>query len=227
MQNTTDSLPYQNLETNKPNAVHNSETQDCVYLVDDDSVQRDYITRLCSSAGLKTVCFSTPRAFLVEATELPAGCVLLDMMMPGMDGLAVFQHIAEQELPLTSVLMTGFADTTSCRAAFRAGMFDFVDKDRPPMEILETIKLAIDHNKKAKLKTDDDCVVAYQWDILTDRESEVANLLMEGNTLKQIASQLEISVQTASKHRSRVFEKTNVNSEVELLKTTMAKSKVA
>ncbi|KAA1261673.1 Response regulator protein TmoT [Rubripirellula obstinata] len=227
MQNATDSLPYQFPTSSIPSVNQSAETQDRVYLVDDDAIHRDFIKRLCDSAGLETTCFSSASAFLVDAAELPSGCLLLDMMMPGMDGLALFQHIAEQKLPMTSVLMTGFADTTSCRAAFRAGMFDFVDKDRPPMEILETIKLAIAHNKKSKQQASEPCVADYQWDVLTERESEVAHLLMEGDTLKQIASQLQISVQTASKHRSRVFEKTNVNSEVELLKVTMAKSQAA
>jgi FixJ family two-component response regulator len=203
------------------------DSRDRVYLVDDDPVQRQFIKRLCDAAGLKTISFSTPTEFLSSAADLTPGCLLLDMMMPGMDGLALFEQIAERKLPLTCVLMTDFADASSCRAAFRAGMFDFVDKDRPPMEILETIKSAIAHRKSTAQCVNSQSLCSDQWDALTGRESEVAELLMDGNTLKQIASLLNISVQTASKHRSRVFEKTNVNSEVELLKATMAKSNAA
>lgn len=197
-----------------------------VYLVDDDAIQRQFIHRLCVSSGFKTISFTTPRDFLAEAADLEPGCLLLDMMMPGMDGLALFQHVTEQRFPLTCVLMTGFADTTACRAAFRAGMYDFVDKDRPPMEILETIKHAIAHQRTftERIQTSS---CSYQWKELTARESEVAELLMDGRTLKQIAAQLDISVQTASKHRSRVFDKVKVRSEVELLKATMAKSNAA
>lgn len=227
MQNPSDPTIYQTSSTAVCAVKRSPESYDQVYFVDDDAIQREFIQRLCDSAGLKTTSFSTPDEFLSQAAKLGPGCVLLDMMMPGMDGLAVFEQIAEQKLPLTCVLMTGFADTTSCRAAFRAGMFDFVDKDRPPLEILDTIKLAIAHNRHRKRGADLCDVSDYQWDVLTSRESEIAQLLMEGNSLKQIASLLGISVQTASKHRSRVFEKTNVNSEVELLKVTIAKSEAA
>lgn len=227
MQSLLDATTYPTPMTRVSTINQCSESYDRVYLVDDDAIQREFIQRLCDSAGLKTICFSTPTEFLSQAADLAPGCLLLDMMMPGMDGLALYEHIAEQKLPLTCVLMTGFADTTSCRAAFRAGMFDFVDKDCPPMEILDAIKLAIAQNKKSKLKTDASDVSSFHWEVLTGRESEVAQLLMEGNSLKQIASILDISVQTASKHRSRVFEKIDVNSEVELLKVTMAKSKAA
>jgi FixJ family two-component response regulator len=197
-----------------------------VYLVDDDAIQRQFIHRLCVSSGFKAISFSTPHDFLAEVGNLEPGCLLLDMMMPGMDGLALFQHVTEQRFPLTCVLMTSFADTTSCRAAFRAGMYDFVDKDRPPMEILETIKLAIEHQRNFSNR-DQTMSSDYKWKELTERESDVAELLMDGRTLKQIAAELDISVQTASKHRSRVFDKVNVSSEVELLKATLARSKAA
>jgi two-component system, LuxR family, response regulator FixJ len=192
---------------------------DTIYVIDDDSIQSKSVARLCNSVGFKAMCFSAPREFFSIASTLKPGCALIDMRMPEMDGLEVFAEITKRTLPITSVMFTGYADTAVCRAAFRAGIFDFVAKDSEPHEIIEVIHSAMTHRRNINGHMASDSQSETHWGKLSDREAEVADLLIDGTTLKGIAFRLGISVQTASKHRTRVFDKIGVSSEIELLRS--------
>ncbi|MDA8746483.1 response regulator [Rubripirellula amarantea] len=190
-----------------------------VYLVDDSPEEIQFVERICESVGVKVRSFSSAESFLDAMDSIKGGCVLIDMLMPGMNGLSLFEAIKDQDSSLTCILMTGFGDTASCRAAFRAGIFDFIEKDAGPREFLDVIERAFDHAESISDRTSGTADTPAEWEVLTQREKEVAEQLVHGFTLKKIASILGITVQTASKHRSRVFDKLGVASEVELLKS--------
>ena len=190
-----------------------------VYVIDDSPEELLFIERICQSIGLEVEMYQSGREFLDQFDPEQNGCALLDMLMPEMDGLELFQEIRKRTKTLTCVLMTGFGDTASCRAAFRAGIFDFIEKNAGPREFLDVIERAFEHSS---MQSGNSAIgLPANWEKLTDREREVAEQLMHGFTLKKIAALLGITVQTASKHRSKVFEKLCVSSEVELLRQSL------
>lgn len=189
---------------------------DIVYLVDDRPTDMLMIRRLCESVGIEAQVFPSPIAFLENVPRNATGCLIVDLLMPEMSGLELFKQVKKRKIDLTTVIITGFADATSCRTGFQAGVFDFIEKDFSPEELLSVIRQALEHNRTT---VKDRSIREARWrriEDLTSREMDVARLLSEGNVLKEIGSKLSISVQTASKHRSSIFDKLKVSNEVEL-----------
>ncbi len=189
---------------------------DVVYLVDDRPTDMLMIRRLCESVSIDAQVFSSPIAFLENVPRDATGCLIVDLLMPEMSGLELYQQVRRRKIELTTVIITGFADATSCRTGFQAGVFDFIEKDFSPEELLSVIRQALEHNRTT---VRDRRLREARWkriEDLTAREMDVARLLSEGNVLKEIGSKLSISVQTASKHRSSIFDKLQVSNEVEL-----------
>jgi FixJ family two-component response regulator len=146
------------------------------------------------------------------------GCIVADLLMPDMTGLELHGELQKVGSELPIIVVTGHADAGTCRTALQNGVFDFVEKSFNPHDLLVVIRKAIDQN--AKLSSECRVRDSYlaQLEVLSPREREVMQLLADGLTLKEIASQFKISVQTASKHRINLFEKLSIRNEVELLK---------
>ncbi|MEM6691031.1 MAG: response regulator [Planctomycetota bacterium] len=189
-----------------------------VYLLDDDPVELELLTRHCQGQPWLIEGFESVDALMEAADEIQPGCLLIDFRMPGKDGVEVFGMVQERALPLTCVLMTNFADIETCRHSLRAGMFDFIPKDGTPEKLLDTICRALEEQQN---RCDADVETRQRrdrWDGLTEREREVATLLARGATLKQVANTLDVSVQTASKHRAKIFTKLAIKNEVDLFR---------
>lgn len=187
-----------------------------VFLVDDRPGDLLAIQRLCESVGIRVETYENPDRFLDEVTPQKQGCLIVDLLMPQMSGLDLYDRLLKRNVHLTTVLITGFADASSCRAGFQAGVFDFIEKDLGPDELLAVIRRALDHSRR---NSSERRLREERWErinALTAREMDVAQLLSSGDALKEVGSKLNISVQTASKHRSSIFEKLQVSNEVEL-----------
>lgn len=187
-----------------------------VFLVDDRPGDLLAIQRLCESVGIRVEAYENPDEFLAEVTAQHHGCLIVDLLMPQMSGLDLYNQLRRRNVNLTTVLITGFADASSCRAGFQAGVFDFIEKDLGPDELLAVIRRALDHSRR---NSSEQRIRDERWErinALTAREMDVAQLLSSGDALKEVGSKLNISVQTASKHRASIFEKLSVNNEVEL-----------
>ncbi|MDE0862145.1 MAG: response regulator [Rubripirellula sp.] len=192
-----------------------------VYLIDDDPNDVVIIQRLCESVGLKVESFLSPQEFLIQVGPSASGCIVADLMMPEMTGLQLHARLRNSKAAIPIIVMTGHADAQTCRTALRNGVFDFVEKSFNPHDLLVVIQTAIEANAKMNSERNLRDLVMQQLDNLSKREDEVMKLLVTGLTLKAIAIALGISVQTASKHRIRLFEKLGVHNEVELVKLTM------
>ena len=189
-----------------------------VYLVDDNPDDVQIIQRLCESVGLAVRCFSSPQKFLSEFDADQPGCVVSDLLMPEMTGLQLFQELNTTIRDIPVIIMTAHADAMTCRRALQAGVFDFVEKSFNPHDLLVVIQGAIERDARrhdSRIQRQQDLK---QLDLLSKREVEVMRLLADGLALKDIASDLGISVQTASKHRGSIFEKLAVTNEVDLLR---------
>jgi FixJ family two-component response regulator len=192
-----------------------------VYMIDDDPNDVVIIRRLCESVGLRVESFSSPQDFLMQARSVKSGCIVADLMMPEMTGLQLHAELKDSQAEIPIIVITGHADAQTCRTALRNGVFDFVEKSFNPHDLLVVIQSAIEENTKKNNERRLREKAEQQFDNLSKREDEVMKLLVTGLTLKSIARELRISVQTASKHRLRLFEKLDIHNEVELVKLLM------
>ncbi|MFK8111650.1 MAG: response regulator transcription factor [Rubripirellula sp.] len=193
-------------------------TNPTVFLVDDDPNDVAIIKRVCGSVGLAIEAFGSPSALMKVVTPDVQGCVVVDLMMPEMTGLQVHEELQRTHALLPIIVLTGHADAKTCREAFQKGVFDFVEKSTNHHDLLVVIRKAIASNINQHLLHQQRSRFLQDLTALSPREREVMELLSGGKTQKEIAERLEISVQTASKHRSKVFDKLSVSNEVDLLK---------
>tara|TARA_R110002049_G_scaffold4601_5_gene32589 strand:+ start:818543 stop:819208 length:666 start_codon:yes stop_codon:yes gene_type:complete len=192
--------------------------QSIVYVIDDHPQELLLIRRLCESVNLEVQTFDSPDDFLKQVDPKSAGCVVVDLLMPQMSGLDVQTRMLALGVTMPIIVVTGHADTGTCRTAFKKGVFDFLEKGFEPHDLLTSIQRALEANEQHREKESQRGVAMAQLDALTQREVEVMRQLAQGNSLKEIAGASGISVQTASKHRCNIFRKLDVNNEVDLLK---------
>jgi two-component system response regulator DctR len=196
-----------------------------VYLVDDEDVVRDALAWLLRTRRLLSEGHASGEAFVgFLQGKTPAdwptapSCLLLDVRMPGLSGLALFDQLVERGFTelLPVIFLTGHGDVATAVAAVKQGAFDFVEKPFSDNALVDRVEQALARSDAALARRADKRQVERALAELTEREREVMNLVVEGRPNKLIADALDISVRTVEVHRARVFEKMNVKSAVEL-----------
>ena len=200
----------------------------CVYLVDDDASVRDAMAWLLRSRSVMSESFESAEAFAAMLKEKfaqdktlspkQAGCILLDVRMPGQSGLALFENLLTNGLANAwpVIFLTGHADVPTAVDSVKRGAFDFCEKPFSDNALVDRIEQALALSNERLASQALSAGVASRLAELTERERDVLRLVVEGLPNKLIADQLDISVRTVEVHRSRVFEKMNVKSAVEL-----------
>ncbi|MFN0021117.1 MAG: response regulator transcription factor [Pirellulaceae bacterium] len=189
-----------------------------VFVVDDDPSALKAVCFLLDCNGWRTEGFSSAAEFLQAWTPDRHGCLLLDVRMPEMSGLELQAALTKDGVCFPIIMMSGYGDVASCSQAFRAGAVDFLEKPADHKVLLGRILEAVERDAKRKLAEAANPQFFARLRNLTPREREVMDRLMEGKSLKQIALELDVSVQTSSKHRMKVLEKLRVANDIELLK---------
>ncbi|WHO38425.1 response regulator [Sphingobium sp. AP49] len=189
-----------------------------VYVVDDDEAIRRSLSFLLRTSGYAVRLFEGGVEFLKEAAGLPAGCVLLDVRMPDMDGLEVQRELRGRGIMLPVVIMTGHGDVDMAVSAMKAGASDFIAKPFEKGALLARIEAA----KRQSLADRDASGKAVdaqaQLNILTDREREVLIGLVRGLPNKTMAHDMGISPRTVEIHRAHMMEKLKVKSLADALR---------
>jgi two-component system response regulator DctR len=200
----------------------------CVFIVDDDASVRDAMAWLLRSRRLMSESFASADAFekmLQEKfpgpqTPVPtqAGCILLDVRMPGQSGLALFETLIDNGLAHTwpVIFLTGHADVPTAVDSVKRGAFDFCEKPFSDNALVDRVEQALALSQERLAVHQQSAGLVSRLDELTERERDVMLLVVAGLPNKLIADQLDISVRTVEVHRSRVFEKMDVKSAVEL-----------
>jgi two-component system response regulator DctR len=200
----------------------------CVYIVDDDASVRDAMAWLLRSRSVMSESFESAEAFAAMLKEKfaqdktlspkQAGCILLDVRMPGQSGLALFENLLTNGLANAwpVIFLTGHADVPTAVDSVKRGAFDFCEKPFSDNALVDRIEQALALSNERLASQALSAGVASRLAELTERERDVLRLVVEGLPNKLIADQLDISVRTVEVHRSRVFEKMNVKSAVEL-----------
>jgi two-component system response regulator FixJ len=180
-----------------------------VHVVDDDPAIRRSLEQLLEASGFKVISYDTPLAFLDAAFDLVPGCVLLDIRMPGMDGLELQALLQEGNVPMPVVIMTGQGDIQSAIRAMKAGAVDFLEKPYSDESLINAIESALAGADRANVQREAAAASA-QISALSPREREVLDALVAGRPNKVIAFDLGISVRTVEVHRARMMERLGV-----------------
>jgi FixJ family two-component response regulator len=192
--------------------------QGFVYIVDDDASFRRAMERRLKHAGYEVATYASALHLLVSLpSESVPGCILLDVRIPGLSGPELQKRLSELGSTLPIIFVTGYPDVRATVHAIKAGAEDFLTKPIPSDQLLQAVGRAIAHHNETRgLKSKLDMVRAHIA-ALTPREREVFELVIRGNTNKQVARALGGTERTVKAHRHRVMEKMQVQSLAELV----------
>jgi len=189
-----------------------------VYIVDDDAGVRRAIARLLESEGFRTSASESPRAFLEDYDPAHAGCIVLDIAMPGMTGLEFQTQMPALGMDCPVVFLTGSGDIPSSVRAMKAGALDFLTKPVDADALIEAVGRAVARGIDLRRASMERSSAEALLETLTPRERELVPYLLTGRLNKQIAADLGVVEKTIKIHRSRVMQKLGVRSPVELLR---------
>ncbi len=194
--------------------------QPIVFLVDDDPGVRKALPRGLRRRGLNVEAFDSAQGFLSNYVPGKPGCLILDLSMPGMDGLQLQQELLRRQVTIPIIFITGHGGVQQSVQALRAGAIDFLEKPFLPETLAMRIEEAFAQDQKTREETQKLSLIRAGFERLTSREQEVCELRLSSQartTSKLMARELGISHRTVEQHRSRVLEKTGAQSVSELL----------
>lgn len=191
-------------------------TQACAHIIDDDEAIRDALQWLFKTRSVNSRSWASGEAFLAAWQADWRGCIVLDIRMDGMSGLECFDILNERNCQLPVIFITGHGDVPMAVAALKKGAYHFIEKPFNDNDLVDLVEKAIAHDAEHQRAAADRETVAARLMTLTAREREVMDLILEGKFNKVIADELAISMRTVEAHRSRVFDKMQVRSAVEL-----------
>ena len=199
-----------------------------VCIIDDDEAIRESLRLLLYAGGLSSFVYESADRFLEEEEHPTFDCMLLDMRMPGTDGLELFKILNRKHLPYPVIFITGHGDIPLAVSAIKLGAYDFLTKPFQDGELLEKVRSAIDYYQSSRehlLELQD---LQTRVDSCTPREQDVMRLLAKGLPNKGIAETLGISPRTVEIHRANVMDKMAADSLPALVRmiTTLESEKI-
>jgi RNA polymerase sigma factor (sigma-70 family) len=192
-----------------------------VYIVDDDPAVRDALGLLLSVKGFRTAVFANGEGFLNAWQTDWIGCLLIDIRMPGMDGLTLQKKLADANCHLPVIIITGHGDAGLARQAFRANAIDFLEKPFDDEKLIEAILEAFGREQTVLNAMQRSESLSQILKELTPREREVMDLVVTGKHNREIAPALGISVRTVEVHKANLMAKLGVGSITDLVRISM------
>jgi len=187
-----------------------------VRVVDDDASFLKALARMLRASGFEVMTFASAEEFLAQGELNVPGCVIVDLKMPGLNGLDLQEALAENGSALPVIFLSGNGDIPSSVLAMRRGAEDFLTKRAPQEDLLDAVKRAIDRNARERARLVRQDALRACFATLTPREQEVLQHVVLGKLNKQIASDLDIHERTVKLHRTSIKSKLNVHSTAEL-----------
>lgn len=187
-------------------------TTPIIHIVDDDRSFRTATGRLIEALGFRTASYESGEDILAHPPAAAAGCILLDLHMPGLGGLELQEHLARTAPLLPIIFLTGQGSIEASVRAMKAGADDFLEKPVSGKSLLAAIERALLQNEKRRLEHQRTHSLEALVASLTPRESQVFDLIVRGKRNKQIAFDLSTSERTIKAHRHSIMEKLRVNS---------------
>jgi len=181
-----------------------------VFVVDDDPSVRTALVRTLTSAGYRVRDFAAAQAFLDSGSHQQPGCLILDLRLPDLDGMALYERLRAAGAWMPVIFLTGFGDIPTSVEAMKAGAMDFLPKPVADEVLLAAVEAALVEEARRRADRVEQDEIAGRLATLTVRERQVMQLVLAGRLNKQIAGDLGISEKTVKVHRGRVMAKMGV-----------------
>jgi FixJ family two-component response regulator len=189
-----------------------------VFVIDDDESVRKSLKRLLTSADYQTATFASASDFLEQPATSGAACVIVDVMMPGLDGIEFQQALIDRRREEQLVFITGHGNIPMCAKVMKAGAVDFLPKPFKPRELLKCVENALTRSFEQRRRAAEKNGARLLLDSLTPREFQVMELVVTGMLNKQVGAELGMAEKTVKVHRGRVMQKLGVHSVPELVR---------
>lgn len=193
-------------------------TKPIIFIVDDDPSIRLALENLISSTGQQAETYATAHDFLHDCPRDPAGCLVLDVQMPGLSGLDLQGELNHAGIHLPVIFITGHGDIPTTVRAMKAGAVEFMTKPISDAGLLAAINQALERDRLARADRAEVAELRARYDQLTHKECEVMELVVQGLLNKQIALKLNNSVITIKQHRGKVMHKMRAESLADLVR---------
>lgn len=191
-----------------------------VFVVDDDTWVRESLTTLIEDAGWQPETFASAQEFLASPRALVPNCLLLDISLPGMNGLDLQRRVAIERTDMPIIFITGHGDIPMSVGAMKAGAVEFLTKPFNDEVLLTAIRQALERSRLALLQESEMQELRDRYAALTPREEDVMKLVVSGLLNKQVAGELGITESTVKAHRGQVMQKMKANSVADLVRMT-------
>jgi RNA polymerase sigma factor (sigma-70 family) len=189
-----------------------------VCIVDDDASVRDALKRLVHSVGLRVELFDSAQEFFKRQRPDVPSCLVLDVRMPGISGLDLQRQLADANIHIPIVFITGHGDIPMSVRAMKAGAIEFLTKPFRDQDLLDAIQVALERDRATRQRESEIAALRERFESLTLREREVVTRVVSGMLNKQIAAEIGITENTVKVHRSRSMEKMQAQSLAALVK---------
>lgn len=199
-----------------------TEIQQTVYVVEDDEAVRDSLELLLKSDSKPVKTYESANAFLKDYSDKMAGCIVLDIRMPVMDGMELQKKLNDKHSILPIIFVTGHGDVPMAVDAMKEGAVDFIQKPYREEALLEKIEAALEQDQEQRKSLDEKQEIIRRVKSLTPREREIMDRMIAGQANKVIAIELEISQRTVEIHRSRVMHKMGTHSLAHLVRMVLS-----
>lgn len=195
-----------------------SEPESIVFVVDDDPSVRRAIERLIVCVGLQVELFGSPQEFLASKLPNVPSCLVLDVRLPGISGLALQRRLVEANVQIPIIFITAHSDVPMTGRAMKAGAVEFLPKPFHDQDLLDAIQLALKKDRGRRQQEAELTALRERFESLSPREREVVAMVVSGMLNKQIAAQIGTAENTVKIHRSRAMEKMQATSLADLVK---------
>jgi two-component system response regulator FixJ len=198
------------------------EVQPNVYVLDDNEAVRKGISLLIKSVGLNVETYASAREFLEEFEPESPGCLVLDVRMPGMSGTELQEMLSAKKINIPVIMISGHGDIDMAVHAVKRGAVTFLEKPFREQALLDSIRQALDQDTQIRQKQAETDAIKQKMAILTPREQQVMEHVVEGKANKVIARELGLSQKTIEFHRGHIMEKMQVESVAQLVHLYLA-----
>jgi len=189
-----------------------------VFVVDDDPSVRSSLKFLLSSMGLQVESFDSAETFLQRKPPDAPSCLVLDVRLRGLSGLDFQRELAERNIRIPIVFVTGHGDIPMSVRAMKAGAIEFLTKPYRDQDVLDAVRIALERDRARREQEKEVTDLQQRFDSLTPCEQKVISMVVSGMLNKQIAGQLGTAENTVKVHRSRAMEKMNAQSVADLVR---------
>ena len=192
-----------------------------VHIVDDNASFRECLRQALQAAGFATRVYDSAEQFLDGLEPSSVGCVILDLRLPGMDGVALLKHLRANRCEIPVIVISAYADVSATVQVMKLGAIDLLQKPLAFPALFALVNKVVrqnvaDHERQVAANT-----IRQRFDALSSRERELLQLIVDGRSNKQIASELNISIKTVANHRAHLMAKMQAENAADLARLTL------